>query len=155
MRRKERQVTDLLEIRAVIDRCKVIRLGLNTPGAPYIVPMNFGWMLEDGLPVFFLHCAAQGGKLSLLRNDPRVGFEMDGAHALKEGAAPCAYSYAYESIIGTGRVMFVESAPEKARALECILRHQTGREIPVSEAQAGSVIVLRLCAETLSCKRNL
>lgn len=43
MRRKERQVTNPAEIRAVIDRCKVLRLGLNAAGAPYIVPMNFGW----------------------------------------------------------------------------------------------------------------
>lgn len=52
MRRKERQVTNPAEIRAVIDRCKVLRLGLNAAGAPYIVPMNFGWEMTDGLPCF-------------------------------------------------------------------------------------------------------
>ena len=154
MRRKERQVTDTEQICGVINRCKVLRLGLNAPGAPYVVPMNFGWALEDDLPVFYLHCAGEGRKLKLLRANPLVGFEMDGAHALKEGDSPCAYSYYYESIVGTGWVTFVKSAAEKARVLKRTLRHQTGRDMPVSEAQATSVTVLRLKAETLSCKRN-
>lgn len=154
MRRRERQVTDMEQICGVISRCKVLRLGLNAPGAPYVVPLNFGWALEGGSPVFYLHCAGEGRKLELLRADPRAGFEMDGAHALREGDSPCAYSYCYESVVGTGRVTFVESAAEKARALACILRHQTGRDMPVSEAQAARVTVLRLEAETLSCKRN-
>ena len=104
--------------------------------------------------MFYLHCAKEGRKVELLRANPFAGFEMDGSHALKEGDSPCAYSYCYESVVGTGRVTFVESAAEKSRALESILRHQTGREMSVSEAQAASVTVLRLEVETLSCKRN-
>ena len=154
MRRKERQVTDMEQICGVINRCKVLRLGLNAPGAPYVVPMNFGCVLEGGSPVFYLHCAKEGRKVELLRANPFAGFEMDGSHALKEGDSPCAYSYCYESVVGAGRVTFVESAAEKSRALESILRHQTGREMSVSEAQAASVTVLRLEVETLSCKRN-
>ena len=154
MRRKDREVTDIAQICEVIDRCKVIRLALNVPGAPYIVPMNFGWALEDGAPVFYLHCAAQGRKLELLRADERAGFEMDGAHALKEGGAAFSYSFGYESVIGEGRVEFVTDASQKARALERILLHQCGRALPVREEDAAPVTVLRLRAEALSCKRN-
>ena len=75
MRRKERQVTDMEQICGVINRCKVLRLGLNAPGAPYIVPMNFGCVLEGGSPVFYLHCAKEGRKVELLRANPFAGFE--------------------------------------------------------------------------------
>ena len=155
MRRKERQVVERSEIAAVIDRCKVLRLGLNVPGgAPYIVPMNFGWAWAEDAPVFYLHCAGEGRRLDLLRLDPRVGFEMDGAHALRGGGAPCLYTYDYESVIGTGRVEFVEAEEEKAAALEAILLHQTGRTLPVSAEDARGVTVLRLRADAWSCKRN-
>ena len=154
MRRKERQVTNPAEIRAVIERCKVLRLGLNATGAPYIVPMNFGWEMTDGLPVFYLHCANEGRKIDLLRADPRVGFEMDGAHGLREGQTPCAYSYFYESVVGSGEITFLKDAAEKARALERILLHQAGRKISVSPEQGEAVTVLRLRPDALSCKRN-
>ena len=48
--------------------------------------------------------------------DARVGFEMDGAHALKRGDVPCAYSYFYESVVGTGRVEFIDGARRKKPA---------------------------------------
>src|SRR5699024_8115667 len=155
MRRSERLVASPEEAFAVIARCKVLRLALNVPGgAPYIVPMNFGWEAADGMPVFYLHCAREGRKLDLLRLDARVGFALDGAHALKRGDVPCAYSCFYESVVGTGRVEFIDGAEEKARALERIMAQQVGEALPVSPAQAQSVTVLRLRAEAWSCKKN-
>ena len=155
MRRSERLVASPEEAFAVIARCKVLRLALNVPGgAPYIVPMSFGWEAADGMPVFYLHCAREGRKLDLLRLDARVGFELDGAHALKRGDVPCAYSCYYESVVGTGRVEFIDGAEEKARALERIMAQQVGEAMPVSPAQAQSVTVLRLRAEAWSCKKN-
>ena len=106
------------------------------------------------MPVFYLHCAGEGRKLDLLRLDARVGFEMDGAHALKDGDVPCAYSYFYESVVGTGRVEFIDGAEEKARALERIMAQQTGEALPVSPAQARCVTVLRLRTEEFHCKKN-
>ena len=133
MRRSERLVASPEEAFAVIARCKVLRLALNVPGgAPYIVPMSFGWETADGVPVFYLHCAGEGRKLDLLRLDARAGFELDGAHALKRGDVPCAYSCYYESVVGTGRVEFIDGAEEKARALERIMAQQVGEAMPVS-----------------------
>ena len=61
MRRAERMETRREEVFAVIARCKVLRLALNVPGgAPYIVPMNFGWERAGDTPVFYLHCAKKG-----------------------------------------------------------------------------------------------
>ena len=104
--------------------------------------------------MFYLHCAGEGRRLDLLRLDPRVGFEMDGAHALRGGGAPCLYTYDYVCVIGTGRVEFVEAEEEKAAALEAILLHQTGRTLPVSAEDSRGVTVLRLRADAWSCKRN-
>ena len=48
MRRKNRQVTDWKEIKEIVGRCKVARLGMNDDGKVYVVPMNYGCETEDG-----------------------------------------------------------------------------------------------------------
>ena len=42
MRRTDREITDAAAIAAIMARCQVVRLAMNTEGAPYILPLNFG-----------------------------------------------------------------------------------------------------------------
>ena len=48
MRRQDRAVTDPEKIRAVIDACEVCRLGFQDGRGVYVVPVNFGHVMEDG-----------------------------------------------------------------------------------------------------------
>ena len=59
MRRKEREVTDIKEIREVLDSCKVCRLGIADEGGAYIVPLNYGYRLEDGVLTLYFHGAKE------------------------------------------------------------------------------------------------
>ena len=43
MRRSDREIRDITEILAVIDRCKVCRLGFQDTNGVYIIPLNFGY----------------------------------------------------------------------------------------------------------------
>ena len=43
MRRKNRQVTDWKEIKEIVGRCKVARLGMNDDGKVYVVPNPSGY----------------------------------------------------------------------------------------------------------------
>ena len=80
MRRAERVVTDETRIAAVIEDCKVCRIGLADAGGVYIVPMNFGTEVEDGKRIFWFHSAGEGRKYRLLRlaaaRGETVGFEL-------------------------------------------------------------------------------
>ena len=55
MRRNDREVTDIQEIRALIDECKVIRLAMINGDKPYVVPLNFGYTYENGAFTFYFH----------------------------------------------------------------------------------------------------
>ena len=155
MRRAERMEARREEVFAVIARCKVLRLALNVPGgAPYIVPMNFGWEAADDMPVFYLHCAGEGRKLDLLRLDARVGFEMDGAHASRTAMFPARTAISTRASSVRGAWSLSTAREEKARALERIMAQQTGEALPVSPAQARCVTVLRLRTEEFHCKKN-
>lgn len=43
MRRKDREVTDVTRITAIMDQCDSCRLGLCEDNVPYIVPLCFGY----------------------------------------------------------------------------------------------------------------
>ena len=102
MRRKEREVTDVGEIRGILDECKVCRLGLSDEDGIYMVPMNYGYREQDGKLILYFHGAKEGKKVEMIRKDPRAGFEMDCGHGLQEGEKACQYSYYFASVIGTG-----------------------------------------------------
>lgn len=43
MRRKDREITDIEEIRDIIEKCKVCRLAMQDEEGLYLVPLNFGY----------------------------------------------------------------------------------------------------------------
>ena len=156
MRRSDREVRDAGRIGEILASCKVCRLGLNDDGAIYIVPMNYGYTWENGSLTLYVHCATAGRRLSVLAQNPRVGFEMDCGHALTgEGDIPCQYSYRYASIIGTGTVARLESAAEKISGLRCIMACQTDRDFAFTEDMVRGVAVLRLDATDFCCKEHM
>ncbi|HIT19765.1 MAG TPA: pyridoxamine 5'-phosphate oxidase family protein [Candidatus Fimivivens faecavium] len=154
MRRKDREVTDLQQIRGVIERCKVARLGLVDEDGIYIVPMNFGYELTDGVLTLYFHCAKEGRRLSAIEKDSRVGFEMDCGHELIEGPAACNYSFRYASIIGNGSARLVETPEEKLGALGRIMLHQTGKEFTFPAGAENAAAVIKVTADSFSCKQR-
>ena len=83
MRRADRAVTDRERILQVIESCECCRVGFSCPEGAYIVPLNFAFV--PGTPDrFYFHGAQEGRKADLIRTAPRVGFELDCAHALTD-----------------------------------------------------------------------
>lgn len=155
MRRKDRQVTDVNEIISIISKCEVCRLGMVDGDRPYVVPMNYGYELCGGMPTLYFHCAAEGFKLDILRRNPCVCFEVDAGQKIITGPEPCEYSYKYESVIGSGRAVFIEEHSEKAHALRKIVEHYAGAgDFHFPESQLHAVTVFKIQAEECTGKRN-
>lgn len=157
MRRKDRKVTNPEEIRKVLEECKVCRLGMTDGEKTYIVPMNMGFDYDGERLILYFHCAMEGKKLALLRENGQVGFEMDKEIALTEGNTPCQYSLRYASIIGNGQAELVGDENEKAAALAKIMKHQTGKDFDDFEKNpklVRAVMVIKVTAQEYSCKRN-
>ncbi len=128
MRRKNREVTELTEIIKIINACKVCRLAMVDNGAPYVVPLNFGYRQDDSVITIFLHCAKEGRKIEILKQNSQVCIEMDQMKELLRGEKGCDYSCYFESFIGTGQAVFLDDATVKADALQAIMKQQTGRD---------------------------
>lgn len=157
MLRKDRAVTDRAELVDILDRCKVCRIALQTGGAPYIVPMNYAYELDEaGTLVLYFHCRMKGGrKLELLAHNQQAGFELDCDHGLIEADIPCLYGFSFSSIVGTGPMEEITDLTEKARVLALLMHHQTGRDFAIREVEAKSVGIWRLTSTDFTGKHRL
>lgn len=153
MRRKDREVTEISEIQAILNSCKVIRLAMIDGNRPYVVPLNFGYTCENNEFTFYCHSANEGRKIALLHNNPNVFFEMDCGHELVSHQSACGHSYHYACVMGDGVVEFLDGTA-KTRALSAIMEHQTGKHFDISAAQAEAVSVFSIRAISLSAKKN-
>ena len=52
-----------------------------------------------------------------------MGFELDLEQGVIRGTYTCSYSYAYQSITGTGKIRLLEDMEEKKHGLTRIMEH--------------------------------
>ena len=154
MTKREFQITDEQQIRRILDTAKVLRLGLAVDGEPYVVPMNYGYTLEEGKLSFYLHSAVQGKKLDMLRANPRVFVELDCDQVPFEGRVACQYGLSYYSIMGRGRAVLVEDPQEKMEAMSILMKTQTGKNFAFNERLVSIVAVIRVEVSEYTAKHR-
>ena len=158
MRRKEREITEISTIREILESCDCVRLALQDEQGLNIVPMSFGFQLEEsGCLTLFMHSAREGRKIAALRANPDVAFEMDSAHRVYSGSdpeIPCRWGTHYQSLIGTGKVRFLTDYSQRCSALNLLMRHYANREFTFTPESLSHVEVLALEVQEFSGKRN-
>ena len=154
MTKRELQITDENQILSILDTAKVLHLGLCVDNEPYVVPMNYGYTMEDGKLVIYLHSAVRGKKLDMIRANPKVFFEMDCDRTPFEGKKPCQYGLAYSSIMGRGTARIVEDVEEKIRAMSVLMKTQTGKDFSFDEKLVSIVAVIRIDVSEYTAKHR-
>ena len=154
MTKRELQITDEGQIRSILDTAKVLHLGLCVDNEPYVVPMNYGYTLEDGKLVFYLHGALRGKKLDMIRQNSRVFVELDCDRVPFEGEKPCQYGLGYSSVMGRGKAVIVEDVQEKMKALTALMKTQTGKDFTFNEQLVSIVAVIRIDVEEFTAKHR-
>ena len=154
MTKRERQVTDPQQIRDILDKSKVLHLGLAVDNEPYVVPMNYGYTYENENLVIYLHSAVRGKKLDMIRSNPKVFFEMDCDLTPFEGEKPCQYGLAYSSVMGRGTARIVEDVEEKKKAMAILMKTQTGKDFSFNERLVSIVAVIRIDVAEYTAKHR-
>ena len=153
MRRKDREITGVEEILSIVEKAKVLHLGLIDDGGPYVVPMHYGYEYVAGSLIFYLHSAKAGHKLDLIRKDPQVCVEREGDIELVSGGEiPCKYGATYSSVIGRGKAELLTEEQEKIRGLQLLMAHQTGRAFDMDGSMAAKVEVIRITVPDFTAK---
>ena len=154
--RREREVTDINEILGILDRAKIVHVGMIDGECPYVVPMNYGYTMENGKLTLYLHGAKEGRKLDILRKNPKVFIEIDTDIVPFEGITACHYGVGYSYVMGEGTAELVEDAEGKKHALSILMKTQTGRDFTFDDRMASVVTVIKLhIAEFTAKKRPL
>ena len=151
MRRHDKEISTHREIDEIIRAALVCRIAFANGDEPYVVPISFGY---DGTALF-IHTAQRGRKIEFIENNSRVCFELEANVALKtdEGDA-CKWTFEFESVIGYGRITELETAEDKARGLNQIMLHYSGREWEIDEAATATTRVWRIDIESVTGKRS-
>ena len=154
MTKRERQVTDPQQILEILDKAKVMHLGLCENNEPYVVPMNYGHTFEDGKLVLYLHSAVKGKKLDMMQRNPNVFFEMNCDLEPFEGKVPCQYGLAYSSVMGRGTATIVEDVEEKKQAMSILMKTQTEKDFSFEDRLVSIVAVIRIDVTEYTAKQR-
>lgn len=154
MTKRELQITDENQIRAILDEAKVLHLGLCVDNEPYVVPMNYGYTMEEGRLTFYLHGALRGKKLDMIRANSRVFVELDCDRVPFEGEKPCQYGLGYSSVMGRGTATVVDDVEEKMKALTVLMKTQTGKDFTFNEQLVSIVSVIRIDVAEFTAKHR-
>ena len=153
MRRKDREVTNIDDILRIVDSAKIMHLGLFDAGFPYVVPLHFGYGYTDKKLVFYFHCAKEGHKLDLIRENPAVCVQLEcGVMPISGGDVPCGYGSTFSSVIARGHAQIVTDTTEKTKGIALLMKHQTGRDFEISPKTASTVEIVRIDISELTAK---
>jgi len=152
--RRELEVTDPSEILAILDKAKIVHIGLADGDEPYVVPMNYGYTMHEGKLTLYLHGAKWGRKLDIMRANPKVFFSLECDVQPFEGDIACRYGTAYSSIMGKGTAEILEDVEAKKSGLSVFMKTQTGKDFTFSEKMVSIVSVIKIDVSWYTAKHR-
>ena len=152
--RREREVTDMDEILSILDRAKIVHVGMIDGDMPYVVPLNYGYTMEDGKLTLYAHGANKGRKLDVLQANPKVFVEIDTDIVPFEGKVACEYGTCYSSIMGEGVAEVVTDVEGKKEGLKIFMKTQTGKDFEFIDKMVGGVAIIKIHVKEFTAKKR-
>jgi len=151
MRRKEKEITDQKEIEQILKEALVCHLGMFDGKTPYIVPMNFGY--RDN--TLYFHSALVGRKIDILKKNPNVCFEIDIPGKTINSEKACNWSMTFQSIMGEGKIQFIDEETDKINALNIIMAHYSDKkEWDFNKKMMEKTLVFIVNISSISIKKS-
>ncbi len=155
MRRKDREVTDKNHIEEILKQCKTCHVAMVDNEKPYVVPLSYGYqILEDGTLELVFHSAKDGKKINILKKNPNVCFEISMEGEPIYADVPCKSGYYYSSVIGYGKVEFLDNVQEKCKALSLMYYQQAGKRVEFQEAHIKTICIYKIVSKEFTGKRK-
>lgn len=150
MRRREKAVTEFAGLEQILWQGKVCQLAIPDLPAPYIVPLSYGYRAG----VLYFHSAATGHKIELLRGDPPVGFSVVIDLGIVEGQQGCSWGARFRSVIGQGRIAFIEDLEQKRSALKQLMAQYAEGEFDFPQQAIEETTVFSLVIAEMTGKQS-
>lgn len=155
VRRKDREITDLEKIDGIMRACQAANIAFGG-GAPYVIPMSYGFVQENGRFTLYMHGAGEGEKIERIKSDPRAAFVLFTGNAVYgSGEEACRYTTSFDSVCGSGTIRIVTDETEKRAGLEAIMAHYApGKVFEFDEKMLQATCVMALDVESISGKHH-
>lgn len=152
MRRKDREIKDKEEMIKIIDHSTICWIAMARDNAPYIVPMNFGFKDQ----VVYLHSIAEGLKVDILKNNPKVCAAFTQSIELMPSAVVCETDMKYQSVLVFGKALFIKKEDKKKEALDIIVKHYyknlLNKKIEYTTASLESIVIIKVRVQKMTGK---
>jgi len=90
-----------------------------------VIPLSFGYSLNNGVLEMYFHCAHVGKKLDCIRKNPNVAFSMCVENRIEiHEDVYCKSGRFYASVVGQGKAEIVEDVAEKCHGLSLLMERQ-------------------------------
>jgi nitroimidazol reductase NimA-like FMN-containing flavoprotein (pyridoxamine 5'-phosphate oxidase superfamily) len=153
IRRKEKAITEVKELKAILQQAKFITIAMCKDNEPYLVSMSHGY--DPKKNCLYFHCAKEGKKIDILKDNNVVWGQALYDNGYIHGK--CNHSYA--TTMFKGPVTFLEDFEEKKVALHLMVYQlEDDPEVylskPISEKAITSVTIGRIDIEYMSGKKE-
>lgn len=140
----------------ILNRAEFATLALADADGPYSVPVNCAF--AEG--VLYFHTGRKGRKAEALRQAQAAGSPVAFSAAVdlekKTGELACQWGYKFRSVLGSGRVRFIEGAAEKIAALNTLMRKYAGGDsFPYDEKILAVTDVVALDVDRATARLKL
>lgn len=155
MRRKDREITNLEEIKTILDQGTFLTVAFCDDEGPYSLPLSYGYDEKDGKITFYIHSAKEGRKVDAFKKGVKVSVSVtsfDGYHGSESGDSWTCY---FKSFIGFGSAAEITLHKEKAYALNTLMKRVAKREFDFSEKDLSNTAIFAFNIDSYSAKRKV
>ena len=115
VRRKDREITNPVELRQVLKTTKYVTIALCMKDEPYLVSLSHGY--DEAKNCLYFHCASEGKKLVYQKANSKVW-----GQAVLDFGVTEECDYAYISVHFSGKMHLLTDLAEKQRGMEVLVR---------------------------------
>jgi uncharacterized protein len=146
-----KEISGKQEMIEIIKKCKICHVGFVDGTIPYVLAFNFGFK-DD---IIFLHCAKEGHKLDVLKNNNQVCVEFDADNELfaRHEEVACSWRMRYKSIITWGKAEIVSDFDKKVEGLKIFMKNYSERDFEFSIPSVNNVNVICIKIEKMTGRK--
>ena len=118
---------------------------------PYVLGFNFGY--QDR--IIYLHCAKEGKKIDILKQNNQVCVEFDTDHLIfsRHEIVACSWRMRYRSVLAHGKAVFVDDYDQKVEALKIFMKHYSETEFKYSKPAVDNVLIIKIIVDEMTGRK--
>lgn len=138
MRRKEKAITDIDEMKKIITQAEHVTFALCKDNEPYLVTVSHGY--NPAKNCIYFHCATTGKKIDILKENNVVW----GQALIDKGYVQGSCDHLYATTQFRGTVTFVDDFEEKKEALLSMVHKLDDKPQEVADKQLTEKSITRV-----------